>query len=128
MNKVILIGRLCNDVELRRTQSGTAFAAYRLAVDKPPKSDGTREADFFGCVTWGKAAEFAARHLRKGTKVAVEGRLQSRSYEDKDGKKVTVVEVNVINHEFCESKRAESDYSAASLNFTEVEDDGDLPF
>lgn len=132
MNKAILIGRLVAAPELRYTQQGKAVANYRLAVDR--QGDG---ADFFTCVAWGKSAEFAAEHLTKGTKVAIEGRLQTRSYEDKDGKKVTVTEIVVDRHEFCESKKAEGSNSVSHDNLDDIKpvggvvnivDDDDIPW
>jgi single-strand DNA-binding protein len=107
MNKVILIGRLCNEVETRRTQSGKAVASYRLAVDRQFKQDGQPEADFLNCVAFGSNGEFAGKYLTKGMKIAIEGRIQTRTYDDKDGKKVYVTEIIVEHHEFCE-KKAES--------------------
>lgn len=109
MNRWVGIGRICSDVELRHTQNGTAVASYRLAVNRDYKSDGQPDADFISCVCWGKTAEFAEKYLHKGTKIAVEGRISTRSYEDKDGKKRTAVEITVDRHEFCESKKAEPD-------------------
>lgn len=105
MNRWVGIGRLCSDVELRHTQSGIAIASYRLAVNRGYKSDGQPDADFITCVCWGKTAEFAEKYLQKGTKIAVEGRISTRSYEDNDGKKRTAVEITVERHEFCESKK-----------------------
>ena len=104
MNKVILIGRLCNEVETRRTQSGKAVASYRLAVDRQFKQDGQPEADFLNCVAFGSNGEFAGKYLNKGMKIAIEGRIQTRNYDDKDGKKVYVTEIIVEHHEFCEKK------------------------
>lgn len=106
MNKVILIGRLCNDVELRRTNSGKAVASYRLAVGRQFKQEGQPEADFLNCVAFGSNGEFAEKHLTKGTKIAIEGKIQTRTYDDKDGKKVYVTEIIVDRHEFCESKKS----------------------
>lgn len=143
MNKVILIGRLCNEVETRRTQSGKAVASYRLAVDRQFKQDGQPEADFLNCVAFGNNGEFAGKYLSKGMKIAIEGRIQTRTYDDKDGKKVYVTEIIVEHHEFCEKKTessgnrdgnyggysapASNDYSAN--NFDMLEDsDSQLPF
>lgn len=131
MNKVVLIGRLTADPDIRRTQSGKCVASYRLAVDRPFKSDGQPEADFINCVAWGKNCEFCQRYLHKGMKIALEGRIQTRTYDDKDGKKVYVTEVIVEHHEFCESKRSADSggYAEPAQGFTEIdEDDGDLPF
>ena len=138
MNKVILIGRLTADPELRHTQSGTALCRYRLAVDRPVKKEGQQNVDFLNCQAWGKNAEFASRHLHKGTKIAVEGRIQTGSYE-KDGVKHYTTDIIIDRHEFCESKStAESgssysapaaDYSGTDQEFTDMdEDDGELPF
>lgn len=131
MNKVVLIGRLTADPDIRRTQSGKCVASYRLAVDRPFKSDGQPEADFISCVAWGKSGEFCQRYLHKGMKIALEGRIQTRTYDDKDGKKVYVTEVIVEHHEFCEGKRSADSggYAEPAQGFTEIDDDGsDLPF
>lgn len=105
MNKVILIGRLCTEVETRRTNSGKAVASYRLAVDRQFKRDGQPEADFLNCVAFGSNGEFAEKYLNKGMKIAIEGSIQTRTYDDKDGKKVYVTEIMVDRHEFCERKQ-----------------------
>lgn len=132
MNRVILIGRLVAAPELRYTQQNKPVTSYRLAVDR--LGDG---ADFFTCVAWNKAAEFAAEHLSKGTKIAIEGRLQTRSYDDKDGKKVTVTEIVVDRHEFCESKKSEGSNSVSHDNLDDIKpiggvvnivDDDDIPW
>ena len=138
MNKVILIGRLVADPELRHTQSGTALCRYRLAVDRPFKKEGQKNVDFLNCLAWNKNAEFASRHLRKGTKIAVEGHIKTDNFE-KDGVKHYTFEIEVDRHEFCESKApAESassysapaaSYSGTDQEFTDMdEDDGELPF
>lgn len=130
MNKVMLIGRLVADPEIRYTQSGKAVASYRLAVDRPFKQDGQQEADFINCVAWGKTGEFAGNYLRKGTKIAVEGRIQTGSYE-KDGVKHYTTDIVVDRHEFCESRssgQAATANSNAGQAFTDMDDDGDLPF
>lgn len=131
MNKVILIGRLVADPDIRHTQSGKCVASYRLAVDRPFKSDGQPEADFINCVAWGKSGEFCQRYLRKGMKIAIEGRIQTGSYTKDDGTKVYTTDVIVEHHEFCESKRSADSggYAEPAQGFTEIdEDDGDLPF
>ena len=128
---MVLIGRLTADPDIRRTQSGKCVASYRLAVDRPFKSDGQQEADFINCVAWGKNGEFCQRYLHKGMKIALEGRIQTRTYDDKDGKKVYVTEIIVEHHEFCESKRSADSggYAEPAQGFTEIdEDDSDLPF
>jgi single-strand DNA-binding protein len=93
MNKCILIGRLTKDPDLRYTQSGTAVATFTLAVDRPRRSDSEKETDFIPVVAWGKTAENCANYIGKGSLVAVEGRIQVRTYEAKDGGKRWVTEV-----------------------------------
>ena len=98
MNKVILIGRLTRDPDIRYTQGENCIARYTLAVDR--KKD---ETDFISIVAFGKSGEFAEKYLRKGTKIAIEGRIQTGSYT-KDGAKVYTTEVVAEKHEFVESK------------------------
>ena len=146
MNKVILIGRLCSDVEVRRTNSGNAVASYRLAVDRQFKQEGQPDADFLNCVAFGNNGEFAGKYLHKGIKIAVEGRIQVRTYDGNDGKKVYVTEIIVDRHEFCEKKADSSGNSGGNYGgytapvfpsaptlpaqgFAEIEDSGEgLPF
>ena len=104
MNKVILIGRLTKDPDVRRTQDGKAVGNYTLAVDrKYAKSE--QKADFIQCQVWEKKAEFAEQYLRKGTKICVTGRLQTGSYTNKKGEKVYTTDVVVEDQEFCEKKQ-----------------------
>ena len=108
MNKIILIGRLTKEVDLRYTSSGKAVGSFCLAVQRPFKNQqGEYEADFINCVVWDKAAETIANYVRKGHRFAVEGRLQIRNYE-KDGQRVFVSEVVVENFTFLESKKSGS--------------------
>ena len=116
MNKVVLMGRLTRDPEVRYSQGQNgeqlAIARYTLAVDRRFKTtDGQQTADFISCVAFGKNGEFAEKYLKKGTKIAVTGRIQTGSYTNKDGQKVYTTEVVVEEHEFAESKGA-SDGSA----------------
>ncbi len=104
MNKVILIGRLTKDPDLRYTQSGTAVANFTLAVNRRYNPNGEQEADFINCVAWQKAAEFVANYFTKGQQMALEGRLQVRSYDGDDGKRRWVTEVVVEQMEFVGSK------------------------
>lgn len=103
MNKVILIGRLTRDVETRYSGE-LAIARYTLAVDRRFKKDGEQNADFINCVAFGKSGEFAEKYFKKGMKVAVSGRIQTGSYDDKDGKKVYTTDIVIEEQEFCESK------------------------
>lgn len=106
MNKVILIGRLVRDPEVRYSQGekSIAIARYTLAVDRKFKKEGEQSADFISCVAMGKNGEFAEKYLKQGTKIAIEGRIQTGSYTNKDGNKVYTTDVIVEGHEFCESK------------------------
>lgn len=108
MNKVILVGRLTRDPEVRYSQgeNSAAVARYTLAVDRKFKQDGQPTADFINCIAFGKNGEFAEKYLRKGTKIAVTGRIQTGSYTNKDGNKVYTTDIVVEEHEFVESKSA----------------------
>ncbi|MDP7423195.1 MAG: single-stranded DNA-binding protein [bacterium] len=106
MNMVFLIGRLASDPELRYTPGGTAVADFRIAVDRFRGRDetGEKQTDFFKVVVWSKLAELCSKYLSKGRMAAVEGRLQSRSYTDRDGVKRTVTEVVGNNVQFIGGK------------------------
>ncbi len=139
MNKVILIGRLTRDPELRHTPQGTAVCQITVAVNRRGAQPGQQDADFINVSVWGVQAENVARYMAKGRQVAVEGRIQTRNYDDKDGKKVYVTEVIATNVQFLDSKGSGSDSSVSntqpsnSFNFnqspiqdaptTSVEDD-----
>ena len=102
MNRVILIGRLARDPELRFTQSGKSVANFSVAVNRPFSKDG--EADFFNIVVWGKTAENCANYLAKGRLVALEGRLQNRSYETQTGEKRYITEIVANTVKFLDRK------------------------
>ncbi len=109
MNRVILIGRLTRDPEVRYSQgeNATAVARYTLAVDRRfNRNNDEQNADFIGCVAFGRAGEFAEKYLHKGTRIAVTGRIQTGSYTNKDGVKVYTTDVVVEDHEFVESKNS----------------------
>lgn len=117
MNKVILIGRLTRDPEVRYTQGENqmAIARYTLAVDRRfNRNNDENTADFIPCVAFGKSGEFAERYFRKGTKLAVTGRIQTGSYTNKDGVKVYTTEVVVEDQEFAESKNSSSNNNGGS--------------
>ncbi len=148
MNRVILIGRLTRDPDIRYSQNDQtmAIARYTLAVDRRGRrdgGDGQQTADFISCVTFGRSAEFAEKYLRKGTKIAVTGRIQTGSYTNRDGQKVYTTDVIVEDHEFVESKGASAaggesagsaetpaPESAVGDGFMNIPDglDEDLPF
>ena len=116
MNKVILMGRLTRDPEVRYSQgeNSLAIARYTLAVDRRFKRQGEQDADFIPCVAFGKSAEFAEKYLRQGIKIAVTGRIQTGSYTNREGQKVYTTEVIVEESEFAESKNAGASGASAS--------------
>lgn len=106
LNRVVLIGRLTRDPELRYTPTGIATTQFTLAVDRPfSNQGGEREADFIPVVTWRQLAEACANHLAKGRLTAVEGRVQVRHYDNNEGKRIYVTEVVADNVRFLESKQ-----------------------
>ena len=106
LNRTILVGRLTRDPDLRYTPSGVALANFTVAANRPFKNQqGEQEADFVNCVAWRKQAENLSNYMRKGQMIGVDGRLQSRSYEGKDGKMVYVTEVLAESIQFLEPKR-----------------------
>ena len=130
MNKVILMGRLARDPEVRYSQGAEplAVARYTLAVNRRTRRQGEQDADFITCVAFGKAGEFAEKYFKKGTKIAVTARFQTRSYKN-DGKTVYVKEFIVEEQEFAESKRAaESGQATGNDDFTQMPEDEELPF
>ena len=137
MNRVNLIGRLTRDPEVRTTQAGLTVANYTLAVDRPIKKEGEeKNADFIRCICFGKTAEFCERYLFKGSKVGVDGRIQTGSYTDKDGKTVYTTDVVVESHTFCESRgnrqqqeaTAQTESSGEFVSIADGVDDEGLPF
>lgn len=103
LNRVIIVGRMTKDPDLRNTSSGTAVCGFTVACNRSYKtSDGNKseEASFFNCVAWAKTAELVSQYCKKGKQVAIEGRLQQRSYENKDGVRVSVVEIVVETIQF----------------------------
>lgn len=120
MNKVILMGRLTKDPDVRYSQGEktTAVARYTLAIDRKFKRDGEASADFINCIAFGKSGEFAEKYLRRGTKIVVVGRIQTGSYTNKDGQKVYTTDVVVEEHEFAESKKVSSENSGNTNNLS----------
>ena len=109
LNRVVLVGRLTRDPDLRYTPSGVAVANFTLAVNRPfTNQQGNREADFINCVVWRRPAENLANYMKKGSQVGVDGRLQTRTYEGQDGKTVFVTEVVADSVQFLEPKNASS--------------------
>lgn len=127
MNKVILIGRVTKDIELKATNSGKYVASFTLAVNRDYKNaDGNYDADFINCVAFGQQAETISKYVNKGDKFGVTGKLNTRTYE-KNGSKVYITEVIVDGFEFLKSKKDKLSADIDAENF-EPYDDGDLPF
>ena len=129
MNHFVGIGRLTRDPEVKYTQSGKACVKFTLAIDRRRSGDGNQQADFVPCVAWEKTAEIIGNHCTKGKKIAVEGRIQTRSYDANDGSKRYATEVVVNSMEFCESRRD----TGSSAEYADeypgaVVPDSDIPF
>lgn len=124
MNKVIEIGRLTRDPDISSSASGTVFARFSIAVDRRFKREGEPDADFFNCSAFGKTAEFIERFLKKGTKVALAGRLENNDYTNKDGQKVHDIRIMVEEIEFAESKKSDQ----TTTDYTNIPDNIELPF
>lgn len=135
MNKVILMGRLTRDPEVRYGQGSKpmAIAKYTLAVDRRFKREGEQTADFIPCVAFGSAAEFAEKYFHKGTKIVIEGRIQTGSYDGQNGGKVYTTDVVIESQEFAESKgssRGSSVDGQYEEDFTSIPEgmEGEVPF
>lgn len=134
LNVVALMGRLTRDPELRQTNSGKSVASFTIACDRGFKSaDGKSQADFIDCVAWERSAEFICQYFGKGDLIAIDGRLQSRKYQDKSGNNRTAIEVRISNANFAGKKESSSPAPSASsaepdVEYATIEDDGDLPF
>ena len=139
LNTAILMGRLTKDPELRTTQNGTSVTSFTVAVDREYVRQGEeRQTDFINVVAWRQTAEFVSRYFRKGSMIAVQGSIQTRNYEDRNGNKRTAVEIIADKVSFCGSK-AESGNSApvdaqanasdyTVINTNDSGEDDDLPF
>ena len=127
MNKVIFMGRLTKDPEVRYSQDGKAIANFSLAVDRFGKND---KADFFNCTAFDKRAEFVEKYLRKGTKILLSGKIQNDSYTNRDGQKVYTTQVIVDEIEFAESKEKAQPKEEPKDEFLDVDniDSEELPF
>ena len=134
LNRIIVMGRLVRDPELRHTQAGKAVTSFTLAVDRDFKGqNGEREVDFIDVVAWGNTAEFVCNYFSKGRMAVAEGRLQLRDWTDKNGNKRKNAEIQVSNIYFADSKKDEytaPQYPQQSNEFQEIEDEepGNLPF
>ncbi|WP_407270293.1 single-stranded DNA-binding protein [Radiobacillus sp. PE A8.2] len=112
MNRVVLVGRLTKDPELRYTPNGVAVATFRLAVNRPfTNQQGENEADFINCIVWRRTAENVANYLKKGSLAGLEGRIQTRNFDGQDGKRVFMTEVVADNVQFLEPRSSQPDNS-----------------
>ena len=116
LNLTILEGRLTRDPELRKTQSGIAVATFTVACDRPRKKDAEQQADFINVVAWRQSAEFLSNYFHKGDAVQVQGRIQTRTYDDKNGNKVFVTEVVAYNINFLLTSKGGNNSSNGSTN------------
>lgn len=132
LNRISLAGRITKDIELKRTGSGVAVARFSLAVERDFKTQsGERETDFIDIVAWRSTAEFVSQYFSKGKMAIVDGRLQMREWQDNDGKKRRSAEVVAESVYFGGDKKGQTDIEsieAKVAEFTEAEDDGELPF
>lgn len=104
MNKIVIVGRLAKEPEVRYSTSNVAFGSYTIAVDRPVAKDADKVTDFLYCKVVGKTAEFVEKYLKKGMNVAISGRMQCDTFKDKDGNNKSTTYIQVLEHEFCESK------------------------
>lgn len=131
LNVVAMEGRLTHDPELRQTTSGKSVASFTIACDRGFKTaDGKSQADFLDCVAWERRAEFICRYFGKGDLIVIDGRLQTRKYQDKSGNNRTAVEIYVNNAHFAGKKESAAPASTSSpdVDYEPISDDEDLPF
>ncbi|MBP3853659.1 MAG: single-stranded DNA-binding protein [Erysipelotrichaceae bacterium] len=107
INRVVLVGRITRDLEMRKTQNGTSVMSFSLAVGRRSSQPGQPDADFINCVAWNRTAELMAQYLHKGSLIGVEGRIQTRSYDNQQGQRVYVTEVVCDSVQFLESRNAQ---------------------
>ena len=123
MNKVIIIGRNTKDIELKQTTQGTSVIEFSIAVKRAFKNaSGENESDFFNCIAFSRLAETISRYVKKGDQVGIEGRLQTRNYTNKEGRKVYVTEIIAENVEFLQTKKQDEP------KFEELDPEDDIPF
>lgn len=130
MNKVILIGNIASDIEHRTTQSGISNAIFRIAVQRRYRNqDGQREADFLPVVCWRQTADFVSKYLSKGSKIAIEGMVQTRSYDAQDGSKRYVTEIIADHVEGVGGREdRQQKAEAPAPGYVDVTDESELPF
>lgn len=128
MNKTILIGRMTKDAELRTTANGVSVASFSIAVNRRFKNaDGGYDADFINCVAWRQQAEFISKYFKKGQQIGLVGSIQTRNYDDKEGKKVYVTEVAVDEAYFCGDKEKTAEKPNLPPEATRIDNSGFVP-
>lgn len=134
INRAIIVGRITKDPILRKTQSGTSVVSFTIACNHRVKQQGQPDADFINCVAWNRTADFMVQYVRKGALLGVEGRIQTRNYDDRDGKRVYVTEVVADSVQLLESRKSAQnaqDGATGALQNDEYDDyvdGGSLPF
>ena len=131
LNKIIIMGRIANEIEKKVTNSGVSVVTVSIAVDRDYKQGDERQTDFVPCVFWRQRADTLEKYSGKGRMIVVEGRLEIRKWEDKDGNKRNTAEVQVDNWYFADSKRSDDGQQSKPQTFEELDSgdgDGELPF
>lgn len=116
LNRWVGVGRITKDPDLRKTASGTSVVSFILACNRRVKQEGQPDADFISCVAWNKTADFMSQYVKKGTLLGVEGRIQTRNYDDKNGKRVYITEVVAESVQFLESKKDAANTTSVKKN------------
>ena len=131
LNCAIIMGRLTDNPELKTTPNGVSVTSFRVAVDRKFRHGEDRKSDFIDVVAWRQTAEFVCNHFRKGSMIAVQGSIQSRNYEDRNGQKRTAIEIIAENVSFCGEKQVSAPHSVdgdKTMQTANTNDDDDLPF
>ena len=129
MNFIAIHGRLVRDPEIRQTQSGVSVTTITVAVDRSYSAGGEKQTDFFDCVFWRQSAEFVSKYFSKGKEIIVHGEMQSRKWQDKDGKNRISWEIQNAHAEFCGGKSESSAHTEPASDFSVIDDtDSSLPF
>lgn len=122
------MGRVTKDIEIQTTSSGTEYANFSVAVDRKKNKDGEKLTDFFDCTAWSKSAAFVQKYFKKGDGILIEGRMESRKWQDKDGNNRTSWGINIDNIDFPIGKAGSGSGSTPTAEFTPVSDSEELPF
>ena len=128
MNNVNIIGRLTKDVEVRKTSTNKSVSSFSIAVDNLAKNDGEKTTSFFNCNAWNSVAETLSKYTRKGDRIAISGSLIQRNYENKNGEKNSVVEINVNSITLIENKKENASTQSENKAVENNINDDDLPF